>query len=83
LPYPLGLLRQINDAAPRRSLAGAATRRSDLMTETITSSDSISTSKWWQRESHRDFTSLERGLLGALFVAIAMMALMLVRYLMT
>jgi hypothetical protein len=45
--------------------------------------DSVTTSSWWQRQSARDFTKLERGLLGAVFAAIAIMALMLVRYLVT
>jgi len=35
---------------------------------------------WWQRESRRTFTKLECGLLGALFMAIAVIFALVIRF---
>jgi len=35
---------------------------------------------WWQKELLRNFTKLECGLLGALFAAITIILMMLVRF---
>jgi len=35
---------------------------------------------WWQKELARNFTRLECGLLGALFTALAIILLMLIRF---
>ncbi len=43
-------------------------------------SDPVDLNTWWQKELQRSFTSLEYGLLGALFTAIAIILMMVLRF---
>ncbi len=42
--------------------------------------DRANISTWWEKEKQRTFTKLECGLLGALFMAIAIIFVMVIRF---
>jgi hypothetical protein len=51
-----------------------------LKMKECTMADYTQMNSWWQKELHRNFTGLECGLLGALFAALTIVLLMLIRF---
>ncbi len=42
--------------------------------------DRVNAPTWWEKEKQRTFTKLECGLLGALFMAIAIIFVLVIRF---